>query len=401
MKNFFLIIFFSISIGSQYHLSLYGAGDKVAISNPSKISLGWSYLFSSNDYLKSGSLSNFYLSDLVRLSMSTDFNFSFINSSNYYNQKINYFNFLIPLKKNELGLGFSLSPYYRVNSNIIQSDYSYLPSVGLDYNAKAYRSEYSFSGGPSVASLLISSKINSKLSFGFKFNYIFGSLYSHIQNITYNINYFDYSGEPSYSEDSNNQYTSIANYSGYGFKIETSYHNKGNILITSFGLLGQTKINDYFYDDISPGALEIGVNYNQETIYEMSSPFEFNIAYSKTYKENSFILEYYLYRPFESDISILDNPDLNKDKFNFGYHKHFLNRKITLGTGFYVNNSYNDMIKSLKKGFTIGLGVNLIKYFSADFCLEFGDNKVEFPAELDEKYINLYIGLSSSDKWFK
>ena len=56
MKNFFLIIFFSISIGSQYHLSLYGAGDKVAVSNPSKISLGWSYLFSSNDFLSDQSL---------------------------------------------------------------------------------------------------------------------------------------------------------------------------------------------------------------------------------------------------------------------------------------------------------------------------------------------------------
>ena len=79
MRNILLIVFFSVSFCSEYYFSLYGAGERIITSNPSNISLGWSNLFSSNDYIKSANLSNFYLSSLVRLSVSTDFNFSSIN----------------------------------------------------------------------------------------------------------------------------------------------------------------------------------------------------------------------------------------------------------------------------------------------------------------------------------
>ena len=399
MRNILLIIFFSIPFCSEYYFSLYGAGEKIVTLNPSNISLGWSNLFSSNDYIKSANLSNFYLSKLVRLSVSTDFNFSSINNLNYYNQKMNYFSFLIPLKNQKHGLGFSLSPYYRINSNIIESDYSYVPG-NIDTDPLAYKTEYSFSGGPSIASILFSSKINSKLSFGFKFDYIFGSLYSHIKHNVYNINY-DMDGEILYTSNSIDQYTSIKNYSGYGLKLETSYNTLKNQFVTSFSLLNQTQIKDYFYDDIAPGSLELGVNYDNKNNYNISSPIEFNIGYSRLLNEGSFILEYYLYKPFESDLYILDNPDLNKSKFNFGYHKQFSNNKFTLGSGFYIINSYNNSIKSNKQGFTIGLGLNMIKYITADFCLEFGKNKIEFSETLNENYINLYIGLSASDRWFK
>jgi len=399
MKNILLILFFSISLCSEYYFSLYGAGEKIVNSNPSNISLGWSNLFSSNDYLKSANLSDFYLSNLVRLSVSTDFNFSSINNLNLYSQKINYFSFLIPLKNQKQGLGFSLSPYYRINSNIIENEYNYIPG-DLNTDPLAYKTEYSFSGGPSIASLLFSSKINSKLSFGFKFDYIFGSLYSHIKHNIYNIDYST-DEEIIYTSDSIDQYTSIKNYTGYGLKLETSYNTFKNRFVTSFGLLNQIQIKDYFYDDVAPGSLELGVNYNSKNDYEISSPIEFNIGYSRFLKDGTFILEYYLYKPFESDFYILDNSDLNKSKLNFGYHKKFLNNKFTLGTGFYIVDSYNNSIKSNKQGFTIGLGLNMIKYITADFCLEFGKNKIQFSELLNENYINLYIGLSASDKWFK
>ncbi|MAR14854.1 MAG: hypothetical protein CMG21_00120 [Candidatus Marinimicrobia bacterium] len=399
MRNILLIIFFSFSFCSQYYFSLYGAGEKIITSNPSNISLGWSNLFSSNNYLQSASLSNFYRSDLVRLSVSSDFNFSSINNINYYNQKMNYFSFLMPLNNKKQGIGLSLSPYYRINSNIIESNYSYIPG-DINNDPLAYKTEYSFSGGPSIASILLSSKINSKLSFGLKFDYIFGSLYSYVKHNIYNVNY-DIDEEVLYTLNSVDQYTSIKNYSGYGLKLESSYNNLKNKLVTSFSILNQTKIIDYFYDDIAPGGLELGFNYNARNDYKISSPIEFNIGYSRLLKRGSFIIEYYLYHPFESDVYILDNRDLNKNKFNFGYHQKFSNNKFTLGAGFYMINSYNDSIESNKQGFTIGLGLNTLKYITADFCLELGKNKIEFSEVLNENYINLYIGLSASDIWFK
>ncbi len=399
MKSILLILFFSISLCSEYYISLYGAGEKILTSNPSNISLGWSNLFSSNNYLKSANLSDFYNSNLVRLSVSTDFNFSSINDIDYYNQKMNYFSFLIPLKNQKKGLGISLSPYYRINANIIENDYSYIPG-DTDNDPLAYKTEYSFSGGPSIASLLFSSKINPKLSFGFKFDYIFGSLYSHVKHNVYDVDY-SMDGEVLYTANSIDQYTSVKNYTGYGFKLETSYNNSKNRFITSFGLLSETQILDYFYDDIAPGGLELGFSYNSKNNYKITSPIEFNIGYSRLLENGSFILEYYLYQPFESDIYILDNPDLNKSKFNFGYHKYFLDNKFTLGTGFYIIDSSNNFMKSNKQGFTIGLGLNMVEHITADFCLEFGRNKIEFSEVLNENYINLYIGLSASDVWFK
>ena len=52
-------------------------------------------------------------------------------------------------------------------------------------------------------------------------------------------------------------------------------------------------IKDYFYDDIAPGSLELGVNYDNKNNYEISSPIEFNIGYSRLLNDGSFILEYY------------------------------------------------------------------------------------------------------------
>ena len=144
MIKYIYIIFFSFLFSSEYYFSLYGAGEKITNLNPSKITLGWSNLFSSNNFSNTANLSTFHSSDLVRLSFSTDFNFSSINNINYYNQKMNYFGFFVPLKKNKQGLGFSLSPYYRVNSNIIESDYNYL-SGDSNSNPLAYRTQYFFS----------------------------------------------------------------------------------------------------------------------------------------------------------------------------------------------------------------------------------------------------------------
>ena len=70
-------------------------------------------MFTANSYLNSGSLSTFYSSDLVSLSMSTDFNSYSINDNKYYSQKFNYFSFLLPIKSKKSSIGFTLTPLYK------------------------------------------------------------------------------------------------------------------------------------------------------------------------------------------------------------------------------------------------------------------------------------------------
>ena len=69
--------------------------------------------------------------------------------------------------------------------------------------------------------------------------------------------------------------------------------------------------------------------------------------------------------------------------------------------GLYKIDSVSDQINSNRGGVTIGLGINSIENISLDFCLEIGKNKTTITEVFDENYINLYVGLSTSDKWFK
>ena len=64
-------------------------------------------------------------------------------------------------------------------------------------------------------------------------------------------------------------------------------------------------------------------------------------------------------------------------------------------------NTYNDQLESNKNGLTFGLGIYTIPNFSLDLCLELGQNKIEFNESLSEKYINLYLGITAADTWFK
>ena len=121
MIRLLIILLVSFIFPYDSYISFYGSGEKISKLNPSNISLGWSKLFDSNTYHRIGSLSNSYESDMVRLSMASDFNFNSVNENLYFSQKFNYFSFLFPIKKNKHSLGLSLSPFYRINSNIVES----------------------------------------------------------------------------------------------------------------------------------------------------------------------------------------------------------------------------------------------------------------------------------------
>ena len=96
MNRLLIIVLFSFLISYDSYISFYGSGEKLSKLNPSNIALGWSKLFDSNTYHKIGSLSNLYESDMVRLSMASDFNFNSVNDNVYFSQKLNYFSFLFP-----------------------------------------------------------------------------------------------------------------------------------------------------------------------------------------------------------------------------------------------------------------------------------------------------------------
>ena len=404
MKKTLIILFlFSTSFSSESYLSFYGSGERLSNLNPSSISLGWSNLFDANNYLNTANLSNVYLSDLVRLSMGADFNFNFIGDNKYYSNKMTYFNFLLPVQKNKKALGFSLSPLYRINSTVIESEYNYYTDSDATL---AYKSKYNFEGGPSVFSVIFSSELTKNISLGIKADYIFGSLYSYKEHSIYNIQE-NFNVDDGITTDhilgSTDLYTTISNYNGYGLELEGSFHNLKNRLSVSINLMNQIQIDEYFYDDIVPEALELGYDYNQKIEYNLPSPMEINIGFSRKLNDkNTLIAEYYMYKPYEGDkgFNILNNPDVDKNRFSIGYYRPLMNNNLVLSTGLYQIDSNSDEMESNKQGITLGLGVN-IKSISADFCLEIGRNKVTIDEVFDEKYVNLYMGLTSSDKWFK
>ena len=406
MNRLLIILLFSLLVSYDSYISFYGSGEKISKLNPSNISLGWSKLFDSNTYHQIGSLSNSYESDMVRLSMASDFNFNSVNDNLYFSQKLNYFSFLFPIQANKKSLGLSLAPFYRINSNIIESEFSFVGG-NEDNPPYAYKTEYDFDGGPSIASIMFSSlgfnRNNLKFSWGLQLNYIFGSLYSYITHNTYDIVY-DQDGNMTPSNPDMEYYTTISSYGGYGLEMQFSLKNDKSEFVASFNMVDDININYSFYDDIVPEALELGISPDEEKTYKFSSPFEFNIGYSHHFnKKNALILEYYKYSPYDSnsDFNLFNNADVNKDRLSVGYYKYLFDDKISISSGLYNIDTYNNFLNSNKKGITFGLGIYSIDKLSIDFCLELGQNKIEINDPLSEKYINLYIGLTASDKWFK
>tara|TARA_B100000212_G_scaffold107424_1_gene79785 strand:- start:1674 stop:2897 length:1224 start_codon:yes stop_codon:yes gene_type:complete len=401
-----ILTLFTILYSYDSYISFYGSGEKLSKLNPSNISLGWSKLFDSNTNHYIGSLSSLFKSNKVRLSMASDFNFNSINDNLYFNQKINYFSALFPIKNDKTTLGFSLSPLYRINTNIIENEFSFIEG-NEDNPPYAYKTEYDFEGGPSIASMMISTKgyedNNYEAFIGIQINYIFGSLYSNVKHSVYDIVY-DENGSFLTTNEINDYYTAISSYSGLGFEMQFSISNYKHQLITSFNVFDEIDINFSYYDDTIPEQLELGINPDEENTYKFSSPFEINLGYAYKIKQNrKIIMEYYNYSPYESnsDFNLFNNSDLNKDRISLGFYTTLLDNKLSMSTGLYFIKTYNDELKSNRNGLTFGVGVYTIPNFSIDLCLELGQNEIEYNEPLSEKYFNLYLGITAADTWFK
>ena len=401
-----ILAFFTILFSYDSYISFYGSGEKLSKLNPSNISLGWSKLFDSNTNHYIGSLSGLFKSNKVRLSMASDFNFNSINDNLYFSQKINYFSILVPIKNKKTTLGLSLAPMYRINTNIIENDYNFIQG-NQESQPYAYKTEYDFEDGPSVASLMYSAKVfkyvDLELTLGFQINYIFGSLYSTINHSTFDIVY-DEDGNFLPTNEINDYYTSISSYSGYGVDMQLSISNDEHELITSFNFSDQIDINYSFYDDAIPEQLELGINPDQENTYKLTSPFEINLGYAYKFNQSrKIIIEYYKYSPYKasSDFNLFNNSDVDKNRISLGYFTSIFDGKFSLSSGFYNINTYNDQLESSKNGLTFGLGIYTIPNLSLDLCFELGQNKIEYNEPLSEKYFNIYLGITAADTWFK
>ena len=103
----------------------------------------------------------------------------------------------------------------------------------------------------------------------------------------------------------------------------------------------------------------------------------------------------------DTDFNLFNNSDVRKNRISIGYYKSLLKDKLILSSGLYNINTENDYLSSNKKGVTFGLGIQSIDNLSIDICFELGKNKIEINETLSERYMNIYLGLTASDKWFK
>ena len=190
MKKYFIILSLICFLHSnESYFSIYGFGEKSNNLNTSNISLGWSELFNGNNKFNTGSLSNFYDSPFMRFSISSDINYYIIDKNSFYTQKINYFSLLMSIGKLS-GLGFTLSPLYKIFSNIQEGEYGYIGADQTpDGSILAYRSEYELSGGPSVFSILYSKKVSDNLSLGIELKYVFGNVHMNMHHFIYDLEY--------------------------------------------------------------------------------------------------------------------------------------------------------------------------------------------------------------------
>ena len=226
-----------------------------------------------------------------------------------------------------------------------------------------------------------------------------------MHHFIYDYEYLDTDGNYSYIEISDDVYTYMNRYNGYGLAFEGTYRFATHEIRSAINLLDKIQINRFFYDDLSPQDLEYIFDFNEEEEYLMdNTPFDFSIGYANHFNsDKTLLIEYNFYQPFSvsSKLNMFSNDDVTKHHVSMAYYSNPSNGDLSYSLGFYNIYASSDEYLSIKTGMTFGLGIYILESAAIDLCLEIGRNKIDAPEDLMENYINLYIGLSTSDNWLK
>ena len=415
---YILIINFSFIFCQTSSLSLYGKGEFLNNYDAASVSLGESKYFAVNSKGYSlSSISSHWKTENTFILMSLKFSNNDIdNVGDLIKNNFNSFVATFPINKTN-AFSFGMNPLFRSDIQINEDEYEYIPSdmlfllEGYPQNPLSYKSNYSFSGGPSEAFLSYSSKVDvssnflnkyiDNLSFGLRLSKIFGtSKYEYvldIYNVLYNeagIYYTPYS--------TNNFIYNKHRYSSSRYLVEFKTSKNDFEFAYSYGKSTpmQIELTEYFH--------VLGTPYSQ--LYKNQGSMSQN-GFGFKYKINDdlyLITESHYFNSFKAleflNIFSQENPNINS--LNFGLNYLYKNPKITSRWN-YLNIRIGFLDKSYKyssfevqdKAFTIGFGVEYLENRNTiDFGFKFGSRTSKYIH--DENYFNFYLTFLTGEKWF-
>lgn len=396
--------------GTSSPYSFYGLGETKNDNSIENRSMGSVNVFKDSIRINFNNPASYSHLKFTTFAFAGTQNFNELNTSNKKSEArrttLDYLAVTIPLGKSAVAFGLrsAYSTGYKLeNLNITQ-----------DASDSFTRSEY-FVGSGSVNKFFVGGgyEINKNLSAGVEFNYYFGKkdydFYQIINQVTY---------LPGTLETNN------SNITGYNFNFGLMYNKrltkdielfsgltyapKGKITIDNnrkISGIAFTEVDIYgIVDEIS----ETITN----TTYDLPSKYSFSLGIADTKKWGIGVeysgTETSLYKQLhlnETKIKFEDASRISIGGFYVPKYNSFTNyfSRITYRAGFRYektgiileNTSIND------SGITFGLGLPIAGIFSsANLGLEYGNRGTTNSGLVQEKYFNVSLSLSLSDKWF-
>jgi hypothetical protein len=404
MKKIILIILISIGF-SQSSWSFVGFGETSFTTDPASISLGNSHYFSgSSDNVSLSSPSSYWQSSLTKLSMVTSFNWtSFSDNPEQFNQNIQLISFIFPAWENT-AFSFGLTPQTRVKFSISE-ELDLHNSTYLDGITYVNTSSYQTNGGISDFFISYSAKMTEQFSFGLRWDTQFGLISQKDSVDIYQL-----------VIDNDNEEEVVQAEYDHTNRILTNKHFSGN----SFDFEGRFNINknDFVFSAKIKMPLKVRLNQNingidqdEQTHLSESVISDYGFGYSfENKKQSGIVFELHRYKQQTglSDLNLFKTSIDNCSAMNLGLYRRY-NNLITdrwdsfiPRFGIFASVSEKDGIQYWDKGLTFGFGLEYFKHKNTiNLSVEVGTRENWYDELSEEKYINLTLGLTTGDKWFK
>ena len=415
LRIYISFIFLQIVFMQTSSLSLYGFGEYIDSYDAASIGMGDMKLFSGteNDFILSSPASYSNL-EHSNLSMSIAFNnlqskeISKLTSNNFH-----FFSFIFPMN-NRFSFSFGMNPVFRSELSVKENDYNF---VGADestedydddgtYDPFAYKTDYDILGGISEFHTSFSSKITKNILFGVKIGKLFGT-----NQRDYLVKYYTVS----YSQDGNLDTPLLYNQS----LVQNIYEYSSNNYKLDFRVSTGNKYNykyDFAFSFEQSNPFKINLNSEYSSIGESNqitfisdNGFEkygigFNMNLNKT---SGFVLESHYFNSINSiDITnIFNNNGPDIQSLHIGYYSRFDGNDNNWDSSNLRFGLYSKEYKFLENNFiehgmTFGIGFQYLELNTIDLGIKLGFRDSEYYEFKDERFLKLYITLSSGEKWF-
>ena len=386
--------------GSPSPYAFFGLGDPVFKGATEKIGMAGLNVYTDSIHYNLNTPASLSRLKYVNLNIGMYNNFKKIsdqNSSAWFSaHNVSYFSLAMPIGKKG-GFGFGILPVNTSGYQIFQKT-----DLGTD--------TYKGNGGNNRLFLSGAYALTKSLSVGFEYQYYFGYIEHE--------NYWIPNGTTTYTKE--NDYVdftgSALKFSAlyrYALKKQTYLNITANYrLQADLSAALNTKIRVITPLSAGEQTVEVISDTKENGVIQLPSQFDFGLGYGKTY--HWFLGAQYTmenksgFRNTYLDPAYVSYQNSSTIKIGGFYVPQYNSitkywKRMSYRAGFYYRNTgmklYNEEISDF--GITFGLGLPTIRGISnLNFGVEIGKRGKVTDYLVEEKYINLHIGISLNDKWF-